>query len=96
LSYLAFARFAWDPSLTWEQFLKEDVAPLLGGDAAAERYLELVDSLDHNPVLTSAELAKIQSEALEAARNPDDDISRRWMWLANRAAQRRFTAATRN
>jgi len=33
LSYLAFARFTWDPALTWEQFIVGDLAPLLGGEA---------------------------------------------------------------
>ena len=37
LSYLAFARFSWDPTLTWERFMAEDAAPLLGGVEAAER-----------------------------------------------------------
>ncbi len=27
LSYLAFARFSWDPSLTWDRFLARDAAP---------------------------------------------------------------------
>ena len=34
LSYLAFARFTWDPTLTWEQFMREEVAPRLGGSDA--------------------------------------------------------------
>ncbi len=93
LSYLAFSRFNYDPSLTWEQFLQDDVAPRLGGDAAADRFLELVDTLDHTPTLDTSALAKMQSEALDAACHRDDDVARRWMWLAQRAAQRRFTAA---
>jgi hypothetical protein len=92
LSYLAFARFAYDPSLTWEQFLKEDVAPRLGGDTAAARFLDIVDDLDHSPTLDAATLSKMQGEALEAARDPDDEVARRWLWLADRSAQRRFTA----
>jgi hypothetical protein len=92
LSYLAFARFTYDPSLTWERFLKDDVAPRLGGEAAAARYLEFVDDLDHNPTITATILSKMQAEALEAARHPDDEVARRWLWLAERAAQRRFMA----
>ena len=39
LSYLAFARFSWDPTLTWERFLAEDAAPLLGGVEAADEFV---------------------------------------------------------
>jgi hypothetical protein len=94
LGYLAFARFTYDPSLTWERFLTEEVAPRLGGDTAAARYLELVTMLDLDPTPDAKALSKLQSEALDAARHPDDEVSRRWLWLANRAAQRRMTATS--
>jgi hypothetical protein len=94
LSYLAFARFTWDPSLTWERFIKEDVAPLLGGEAAANRYLEITTRIDQNLVLDSAELNRLQAEALDGVRLPDDGASRRWLWLADRIARRRYNAAT--
>jgi hypothetical protein len=93
LSYLAFARFAYDPSLTWDQFLKEDVATRLGGDTAAARFLDIVSALDHNSTLDAADLAKMQGEAIEAARHRDDEVARRWLWLAGQAAQRRFMVA---
>jgi hypothetical protein len=69
------------------------VSPRLGGDTAAERFLELVTTFDQNPTLDSFLLAKIQSEALDAARNQNDEIARRWLWLAEKAARRRFTQA---
>jgi hypothetical protein len=94
LSYLAFARFSYDPSLTWDQFLAEDVAPRLGGDAAAARFLAHVATLDQHATLESSTLAAIQAEALDAARHPDDDVARRWLWLAERAARRRFGVAS--
>jgi hypothetical protein len=50
--------------------------------------------LDRNPVLDAATLSKMQAEALDAALHPDDEVARRWLWLADRAARRRFTAST--
>jgi hypothetical protein len=94
LSYLAFARFSYDPSLTWDQFLTEEVAPRLGGDTAATRFLELVTTLDAQPNLGKATLRRIQSEALDAARHPDDEVSRRWLWLATKAAKRAYLAVS--
>jgi hypothetical protein len=92
LSYLAFARFTWDPSLTWEQWLKEDVEPRLGGEAAANRYLELVTTLDRQADLDRSTLLKMQSEALDASRQGDEEIARRWLWLAGRCSERAFMA----
>jgi hypothetical protein len=93
LSYLAFARFGYDPSLTWERFLAEEVAPRLGGDVAAARFLDHVTTLDRNPTLDPSVLARMRAEALDAARHPDDEVARRWLWLADRAARKRFTSA---
>ena len=94
LSYLAFARFTWDPTLTWDAFVREDLAHRLGGVNAAARHLALPTRLDHNRLLDRAELARIRAESLDAARHPNDAISRRWLWLANRAARREFNQAT--
>ncbi len=93
LSYLAFARFTYDPSLTWERFLAEDVALRLGGDAAAQRYLELMTTLDDHPRLELTTLQRMQAEALDGTRHPDDEVARRWLWLADRIARRRFMGA---
>lgn len=94
LSYLAFARFTWEPTLTWERFVKEDLGPLLGGENAATRYLEIATTLDQNAELDAGLLAKLQGEALEGARLREDDKSRRWLWLAEHIAKRRYTVAT--
>ena len=63
----------------------------LGGEAAATRFLDLTDAFDHDPTLDGAALARMQAEALDAARHPDDAIGRRWLSLADRIARRRFT-----
>jgi hypothetical protein len=93
LSYLAFSRFTWNPSLTWEQFMRDDVAPRLGGEAAAERFLALVERLDHNLTLPVSELDRIRDEALDAMRATSGDAARRWLWLAEKASRRRFMGA---
>ena len=94
LSYLAFARFCWEPTLTWERFLAEDVAPLLGGQAAAERFLAHVETLDANPILPDARLRTMLADALDGARAGDAAVARRWVWLADRATRRRYNQRT--
>lgn len=94
LSYLAFARFTWEPTLTWERFVKEDVGPLFGGEAAAERYLEIAADFDRDLPGDRAALSRLRAETIDAARDPDDRISRRWLWLADRIARREYNRAT--
>lgn len=90
LSYLAFARFTYDPTLTWDRFVAEEVAPRLGGDAAGQRFLEFVSQLDRNSTLDATSLRRIAAEANDAARHPDDEVARRWTWLAAKAQRRAF------
>lgn len=94
LSYLAFARFSWDPSLEWDAFMRTEVAPRLGGEAAAKRYVELVETLDASPTIEAATLDRVGDEALSEAQGSSGDVSRRWLWLADVAARRRFSRAT--
>jgi hypothetical protein len=94
LSYLAFARFAWDPTLTWEQFLDDEVAPRLGGANAAERFLALTEAVDHDPTLDIDALGRMQEEALDAARVTNPEAGRRWLTLTDHIARRRFNQAT--
>ncbi|MCD6056993.1 MAG: hypothetical protein K0Q89_523 [Thermomicrobiales bacterium] len=79
INYLAFARFAYDGSLTWDRFLTEDLGPLLGGAEAAARYLDLLEI----PSETRA-LAHAAGEARELAAAQSGDAYRRWVWLQNR------------
>lgn len=90
LSYLAFARFTWDPGLTWAQFMAQDVAPRVGGEAAAERYIEMLEILDAVPIHEEAMLNRILSESLSHASATAGDVSRRWLWLAESASRRLF------
>lgn len=92
LSYNAFARFSWDPTLTWEDWLTHDAGPLLGGEDAARRFIELVTTLDQSMELDSPSLSRIASEGLEGARSESGEVARRWLWLADQASRRRFIA----
>lgn len=88
LSYLAFARFTYDPSLSWEEFLRQDIFPRLGGEAAATRYLEILAHLDAETPTPSAALRRLHAETLDAAHQVDFEVSRRWLWLADRISRR--------
>ncbi len=80
--------------MTWDRFLSEDVAPLLGGLDAANRFLDVSTTIDRNLVLDAGILRQYQAIALEGASHADESISRRWLWLADRIARRRYNDAT--
>ncbi len=90
ISYLAFARFCYEPTLTWDRFLDEDVAPLLGGRAAADRFLELASELDNNAALPAARLAEMRRIVLEAAQAGEGGSARRWFTLHDQIARREY------
>ncbi len=90
LSYNAFARFSWDPTLSWDDWLRNDAGPLMGGDEAARRYIELASTLDQHAQLERSVLDRIAGEALDAVRSSSGDVSRRWLWLADQATRRRY------
>jgi len=90
LSYLAFGRFTYDPTLTWEGFVAGDVAPLLGGTAAAESFISLMQELDDSQYLDKRRLVSIRDEALDGVRSQSGEAVRRWLWLADRASQREY------
>ncbi|MBI2719057.1 MAG: hypothetical protein HYX36_09900 [Rhizobiales bacterium] len=90
LSYLAFARFGYDTGLTWQRFVDEDVAPLLGGRAAAGRFIALAEELDGNRSLPMERLAKLRGEARDHGGTGTGEAARRWMTLEDRIAKRQF------
>jgi hypothetical protein len=90
LSYLAYARFTWDPSLSWAAFMAQEVAPRVGGEAAAERYVEMLEILDAVPFHDQILLDRIRSEGLSHAAATSGEVSRRWLWLAESAQRRSF------
>ena len=79
INYLAFARFGYQADLTWEQFVAEDLAPLMGGAEAAGRYLALLAVPGD-----ATSLAQAVDEAREISRAQVGEGYRRWIWLQNR------------
>lgn len=90
LSYLAFGRFGFDPTLSWADFMRGDVAPRLGGEAEAEVFVARMTELDANQVLPVERLRAIRDDALDATRGVTGEAIRRWSWLADRANQRLY------
>jgi hypothetical protein len=91
LSYLAFARFTWDPTLTWERFLAQDAAPLLGGTDAASEFVAIAEELDARQGLPMDRLRELQG-AVRAHRG-DDEPGRRWLSLEDQVARRIYMGA---
>ena len=93
LSYIAFARFCWDPTLTWERFLDEDLAPRLGDREAARRFVAIAEEIDANQALPPARLSALRAEALAASAGGEGEIGRRWLTLGERIARREYMGA---
>jgi hypothetical protein len=91
LSYIAFARFSWDPTLTWERFLAEDAAPLLGGVEAAEEFVRVAEDLDAHQVLPLERLHALRGVAME--HHAGDDAGRRWLSLEDQITRRIYMGA---
>lgn len=79
LSYLAFARFSWNPSLRYEEFMSNDVAPLMGGVEAAEKFIAIASEIDVNQRLPLERLQALQRECL--AYRASGEAGRRWLSL---------------
>ena len=90
LSYLAFGRFGYDPDLTWDDFMATDVGSRVGGAAAAESYVGLMQELDQSARIDTSRLRAIRDEALDGAKSQSGEAVRRWLWLADRASQRLY------
>jgi hypothetical protein len=93
LSYLAFARFSYDAKLTWERFLDDDLAPLLGGHAAVDRFVAIAEEIDANQRLPVARLAELRAEALSHYTKNAGEIARRWLTLGEQIARREYMDA---
>jgi hypothetical protein len=86
LSYLAFARFSWDPTLTWERFVARDAGPLLGGADAAKHFIRIAEELDTNQVLPLERLHVLREEVME--HRAADETGRRWLSLEDQISRR--------
>ena len=89
LSYLAFSRFCWTPTLSWAQFVSDELAPRLGGESAANRFIALAEELDANRTLPAARLGDMQAEALAMLAKLEGEPARRWLTLGESIARRR-------
>ena len=84
VNYLAFARFGYQPTLTWEKFIEKDLGPLFGGKLATEIYLRLLTVPFQKAILDQA-----IGEAREMSRSLSGEQYRRWIWLQNRLMQKK-------
>jgi hypothetical protein len=91
LSYLAFARFSWTPTLSWDTFLDEDVAPLIGGKDAARAFVTIAEELDAHQKLPVERLHALKRRA--ADHRADDDAGRRWLTLEEQISRRIYMGA---
>lgn len=90
LSYLAFGRFSYEPTLTWERFLEEDVAPLLGGRDAADLFIAISEEVDAHQTLAPERLEILRRQARETGDTVGGEASRRWLTLEEQIAKRQF------
>jgi hypothetical protein len=86
ISYLAYARFGWNPGLSWADFWRDEVAPRFGGYAEAEAFRDGAAVLD-DPDATGAQLGQVHAAALDMVGSAGGDVRRRWLWLAERTAR---------
>jgi hypothetical protein len=88
MSYLAFARFTCDLRPTWDHFVLEEIAPRVGGEVAANRFLEITGLLDSEDPIEPTELRRLPAEVVDASHQTNYDAGRRWFSLADRIALR--------
>ncbi|MEI6800511.1 MAG: hypothetical protein WCO04_15055 [Pseudomonadota bacterium] len=90
-SYLAFARFSWDPTLSFDDFVVNEVAPKLGGLDAAYEFIRIAEELDHAQILATDRLAVLRRQVAE--HRAMGEIGRRWLSLEDQIARRQFMGA---
>ena len=91
LSYLAFARFSWEPTLTWDRFLAEDAGPLLGGPDASRAFVAIAEEIDAHQVLPRERLRTLRRSTMD--HRADDEAGRRWLSLEDHIARRLYMGA---
>lgn len=88
INYLAFARFGYNAKLTWDEFVENDLAPLLGGEKAARDYLDLLDPARHQDNKSLRECLATARQVSDKIDNEDIETHRRWTWLQNNLYQK--------
>lgn len=89
ISYLAFARFGWNPELTWDEFVAREVAPLFDGEDGAKRFIAIAEEIDAAAELSLERLEELLGETVAVLSQAAPGPRRRWLSLADRIARRR-------
>lgn len=90
LSYLAFSRFGWVPTLSWDAFVANELAPRLGGQQQAERFIAIAEEVDAHQTLPVGRLQELQGEALGIMALLEGEPARRWLTLGEQISRRRY------
>ena len=91
LSYLAFARFSWSPTLSWDEFINGEAGPLLGGREAAHSFIAIAEEIDQHQTLPIERLYALRRTTMD--HRADDDAGRRWLTLEDQISRRIFMGA---
>ncbi|MFM8607848.1 MAG: hypothetical protein ACKOBC_07790, partial [Hyphomicrobiales bacterium] len=91
LSYLAFARFSWSPTLTWDQFISDEAAPRLGGQDAAIEFINIAEELDAHQNMAIERLQTLRRQTMD--HRADDEAGRRWLSLEDQITRRIYMGA---
>jgi len=78
INYLAFSKFSWNPRMSWDDFIKSDLTPMLGGRPEALKFLEFLGIEEDHIALSRA-----IDEAREISRLAHGEVYRRWVHLQN-------------
>ena len=92
-SYLAFSRFTWNPKLTFEDFVANDLAPLFGGRELAERFVAVAEEIDANQRMPAERLEGLASETRRLAADSTGAAARRWTSLSDQISRRAYMGA---
>lgn len=87
INYIAQGAYAFDDSqISTSWLIKHKLAPRLGGEKKAERFLDLA-KLIHNhrlPSPPSRDLCKAMQEVESIIKESSGEVLRRWLWLYDR------------
>ena len=77
-----------DEERRFDEFVKRDMGPLLGGTEAAEEFVVVAEALDAVQVMDPELLRALKARA--AAHRADSEVGRRWLSLEDQIARRLY------
>lgn len=80
INYLSMAAFNENPFLKWKDFVSDELGPLFGGEARAQKYVQIVGK-------TRATPADLKFARAAMAKATGDEF-RRWLWLCDLICRR--------